>query len=495
QQGGRLRLWGQLYDREGGRVGGNFSVLTVNAEGIPQYDARPIMRRDGSFIITWRDNSSDDDGDIYYRNYSPEGLPIGGPVNCADVEGGVRTRPQQLPAIGISPFDLAAVAWIDKRSGGWDIWSQLILPDGQTTGANVAQNFPDAITIDQLNPSIALGEDRVVTIFEEQPLATGQLRGRLEIFETLLRASEQARGGGGRAEPNSQVVEFDVTSGAQPVGLKYPCVAMEPSGRFIVTWADNRDGIRQVWAQRFDPQGAPVGETYPLTLEQAGSRLGPQVAVNRDVVQLVWTDTRRERGWDIVARRVDWNYGGGPVAIELADWRAESTPTGLEVAFSVSPDLASRRFRVWRDAIDVAADHPSASAFLVTPELLQGQLDYRVVDTGAEPNQWYGYYVEGIDDRGMSDFAGPLRARWDAAPLAWSAQPNPSRDTVVLRAPTVGPHRVTLLDLAGRRVRALNGSGSMVSWDGRDEAGRLVPTGVYWAQPESGSALRVLILR
>ncbi|MCC7142862.1 MAG: hypothetical protein IT349_12245, partial [Candidatus Eisenbacteria bacterium] len=301
QEGGRLRLFGQLFDRAGGRIGSNFSVLTVNPEGVPQYDARPAMRSDGSFLIAWRDNSSDDTGDVFYRNYSADGLPLGSPQNVADEGGGVRGRPQQSPAIAISPFNEAAVAWIDRRGGGWDIYSQRIAPDGTVVGLNEAQNAPDGVTIDQLNPSIALGEDRTVTIFEEQPLTSGLIRGRLEVFESLARGGEE--------------VEFDVNLDRRINGLKQPQVGMERGGRFIVIWGDEASEITHLWAQRYDASGSPIGERYSLTQFENGSRVVPRLAVSDNVVQLVWTDSRREKGWDVIARRVDWDFSGGPVAV------------------------------------------------------------------------------------------------------------------------------------------------------------------------------------
>ncbi len=492
QEGGRLRLYGQLYNREGGRVGGNFSVLTNNAEGIPQYDARPAMRRDGSFFIAWRDNSNDDGGDVFYRNYNRDGLPLGGPVNAADEAGGVRTRPQQLPSVAVSPFDEGIVTWIDRRSGGWDVWAQLIGPNGEPLGANEAQHAPDGITIDQLNPSIALGEDRIVTVFEEQPQTTGYIRGRLKILETL------ARRGAEPASPTADVLEFDVNLSHHPIGLKYPQVALEPGGRFIVVWSDQQGGMTRVWAQRFDPNGSPIGDAYELTDAYDGSRLSPRVAVLGNVIQLVWIDTRREQGWDVIARRVDWAYGGGPVPVALTEWDARSAADGVDLSWGVPAERGATRFRVWRDGEDASSDTPSPRALLLTEVPLESEHNgtWRYLDRGAPAGEWINYYLEALDESGGSEFAGPLRARWEPVDLAWSAIPNPGRTRVVFQPPNAGPHRVTLVDLAGRRVRRLEGEGmTPLLWDTRDDDARPVPTGVYFARPESGKPLRILVLR
>ena len=78
---------------------------------------------------------------------------------------------------------------------------------------------------------------------------------------------------------------------------------------------------------------------------------------------------------------------------------------------------------------------------------------------------------------------------------------NPARGAVTLRCsvPGRGLVRLDLYDLAGRRVRRLldeyAGAGERtLVWDGRDDAGRTVPAGVYLARLEQGRAARQLKL-
>jgi hypothetical protein len=75
------------------------------------------------------------------------------------------------------------------------------------------------------------------------------------------------------------------------------------------------------------------------------------------------------------------------------------------------------------------------------------------------------------------------------APFAFAgAWPNPSRGDVVIRvrlapgaARAGSPLRATILDAAGRRVRALEGAAGAetLRWDGRDDAGRTTGPGIY----------------
>jgi YD repeat-containing protein len=91
------------------------------------------------------------------------------------------------------------------------------------------------------------------------------------------------------------------------------------------------------------------------------------------------------------------------------------------------------------------------------------------------------------------DGGPPSLARLELAPAA----PNPFSGDTALRfeLPAAGRARLVVYDLAGRRVRTLVESvlaaGRHVTrWDGRDEAGRLVGSGLFLARLETGAGAR-----
>ena len=100
----------------------------------------------------------------------------------------------------------------------------------------------------------------------------------------------------------------------------------------------------------------------------------------------------------------------------------------------------------------------------------------------------------------------PLADAPPAAPaLTLDAHPSPfnPRTTLTLRGAPAGPVTVTVHDPRGRVVRVLraraDGAESVsVTWDGRDQAGRDAPAGVYTARAASGSrssACKLTLLR
>jgi hypothetical protein len=91
------------------------------------------------------------------------------------------------------------------------------------------------------------------------------------------------------------------------------------------------------------------------------------------------------------------------------------------------------------------------------------------------------------------------------APAVVAAAPNPITGSGEIRfaLPAAGRARLLLFDAAGRRVReladAVFGAGPHAArWDGRDDRGHPVASGVYFARLESGGVLvksKVVLIR
>jgi hypothetical protein len=106
-------------------------------------------------------------------------------------------------------------------------------------------------------------------------------------------------------------------------------------------------------------------------------------------------------------------------------------------------------------------------------------------------------------------FPGPVAAP-EAVPaggsLLLTSHPNPFRasTTIHFDSPGTSSVSVRIFDVAGREVRALvegtewNVGSHRVIWDGRDGAGRELPSGVYFLRLEAGEregASRVVLMK
>src|SRR5262249_38350695 len=118
------------------------------------------------------------------------------------------------------------------------------------------------------------------------------------------------------------------------------------------------------------------------------------------------------------------------------------------------------------------------------------------------------YRIAGVQTDGTREVFGPYTTAPPAPPrLALAApEPNPFNPTTLLRfdVPRSGPVWLRVFDVAGQNVRTLVAGESMPagsyqrSWDGRDDHGRSVASGVYVVRVDGSAehaAQRAVLVR
>jgi hypothetical protein len=108
---------------------------------------------------------------------------------------------------------------------------------------------------------------------------------------------------------------------------------------------------------------------------------------------------------------------------------------------------------------------------------------------------WSYVQIQGTSEKSES-FDRPDPSSFHVAP-----NPAPAGD-VSIQIPDAGNWRIGVFDLSGQRIREfaveVEGPGSTLVWDGRNEEGRAVSAGSYWVRAESdhrAEARRIVILR
>lgn len=124
------------------------------------------------------------------------------------------------------------------------------------------------------------------------------------------------------------------------------------------------------------------------------------------------------------------------------------------------------------DTID--GTHPNPAAQSVVAQIM---LDYFLNDPTSMP--WFFTAVSGVPGTpgGAVLRVAPNPARANAL-ISWDASKSISE--------------ISIFDLAGRKLRTLQAGSQSASarWDLRDEAGRPVPGGIYWARPNVAGPVR-----
>ena len=229
------------------------SEFLVNGAAGIQNEVSAAMQPDGGFVVTWTDQGTNN-GTIVGRRYDRDGIPVGTEftVNTSTVA--------RHSMVGASATGGFVVAWEHYPDGdGWGILARRFDADGSPIGSEFQVNTVTAE--EQFRPSISVAPaGHFVVAWETFNAYPGPRTVHAQAFDAA-----GARVG----------AELQVSTGA--TRQYQPSVSMDPTGAFIVAWADKeRLGI---YARRYDPAAQPVAGEFRVNTNSAASEIGfPAIA-------------------------------------------------------------------------------------------------------------------------------------------------------------------------------------------------------------------------
>lgn len=285
-------IYAQRYDSAGTPLGANFKVN----DDIGSMQARPAVAEDisGNFVITW---TLCQDGlnvfDIYGQRYDSVGTRLGTNFKVNDDVGSAW---QDDPAIAMNGTGNFVITWGDSRNNGWGIYAQMYEPDGTPLNTNylVSNSVLEPVDFDGV---LAVGMDRegdfVITWYDS--------------LENIL--AQRYTSLGLAVDTNFQVNDDTIP----PYIEGLPDIAMDSSGKFVITWASfNLPITHGVYAQRFDSSGNRLAGNFMVS-ETQGTAHFPAIAsdyVGNFVV--TWVDLRFGQDHPHIYAQM-YNSAGGPL--------------------------------------------------------------------------------------------------------------------------------------------------------------------------------------
>jgi len=343
RNGGSYDLYAQRVDLAGTPLWGGPGVPVCTATGLQEL---PQLVSDGAggLIVAWEDSRLSGNFDIYAQRLNASGVALW-TANGVTVCGA--SGDQVNPAIVADGAGGAIVAWTDFRAGGTsDVWAQRINASGA--------------------PQWAANGVALCTAANDQdsPVIAGDGAGGALVAWTDLRNNATygvyARRITGAGVP--QWAANGVALGAAAGDQLSPVIASDDAGGAIVTWADDRAGGFDIYAQRVNASGAmqwgagadsvcayPTDQQYPAIVgDGAGGAF------------IVWEDARAVVD-DLWAQHLD--------ASGARTWPANGVlvcgATGLQSEARIVRDDGAGVLVCWQDArtgsYDVYAQHLAAN--------------------------------------------------------------------------------------------------------------------------------------
>jgi hypothetical protein len=476
--GGCIVAW---VDGRGGGAQGDIYAQRVRSNGAVSWKANGavvstangyknqlcmVSDMKGGAILAWSDYRFG--GDMYAQKLRPNSSiawAVGGVAVCA------ASNAQVNPAMVSDAKYGAIITWVDMRSSLLDVYAQRIDSLGSVkwaaNGVGVCVD-PGVQTDPKVSPD---GEGGAFFAWIDQRDDNSDLyAGRVAPNGVLKWASNG----------------IHICSSVNDVTELNMLPILRKSAGII--WADARDGATDIYAQGvdstgdilLDPDGRVVCDTVGAQEYPTGVTDGANCAV------LAWVDYRSSDA-DIYAARIDSNATF--VATLLQSSEAKWTAGGVKIEWTLSEAGSGMRFSILRTpagANDFAA--------LGGADISSRGMAYSFIDRSALPGQSYVYRVDVSDEDGLRPLFETQAVSVPARPLALDQNsPNPFNPSTTIRfyLPDRCVARLDVFDAAGKIVRHLAGGvleqgTHTVQWNGRDEAGNRVSSGVYFYKLRAG---------
>jgi hypothetical protein len=459
-------IYAQRLDASGTALWASEGVAASTAWGTQWY---PELVPDGTggAIITWADRRNWN-SDVYVQRIDGTGTVL---WDTDGAEVCLVLLNQQYPEIVSDGSGGAIMGWADYREGDSnpDIYAQHVDASGAMSWSTGGVPVCTAVNL-QLEAALAPDGKggSIITWYDKRGGVGYDIY--VQRVDTLGVPLWTADG-----------VPVCITDNFQ----EWPVIIPDGAGGAVIAWHDRGIAGYDIYAQKVDSLGSALWTSGGVAMcTAAGDQKLPCITTDEQGGAIIaWHDGRNGND-DIYAQRVSANGCGGPTGLAFVSVRVAATSGAVSLSWRMGADVSAGDFLIQRSE--------SLEDSFVTLDVLvtRGEGDtFFCTDHGVLPGKtyWYKIWLGGVYG---SEYYGPVRIQVPPLPAEYSvlqSYPNPFNPICTIRyeIPVAGAVRLTVFDASGAAVRTLvnawmpAGVHSEV-WDGRDQNGREVPSGVYF---------------
>jgi len=283
---------------------------------------------DGDFVVAWQAYGADGSNNaVIARRYSKDGTAIGGDFQVNTFV----TGSQQFPQVAADAAGNFIVVWgsASAQDGSREgVYARRYGPNGQPlSGEFLVNQFTLNI---QGNASVAMDDAGDFVIAWESNYQDG------DGYAIYARRYNSA------GVPVSNEFRVNtITIGDQ----RYPAVAMQSNGAFVITWQSPDSNLDGVFARQYNSAGQPIGPVFPVNTTATDDQTRPRVAVDTTGVStIIWESRIQDAGTSgIYGRR----FNGFGQAI-TPEFRVNSYTTGDQVAPRIASSALGELVATWQ---------------------------------------------------------------------------------------------------------------------------------------------------
>ena len=501
KRSGNYDIYAQPVTSQGFLNGTN---LTLNDDllGANQDHPRVAINTDGGFAVVWED-SRRGASDVFMRRFDPSANPLSDDQMVNDSLGRFY---HGNPDLACDDSGSLLLVWEDARSSLVEIYAQLFDNQGSPTEGNFRVSCQGMIN--NFSPGCDMSpEGDFVVVWSATEGSQNDVYGRL-------------------FSPSGQPLDtcFVVNDDGLSVDHIQPRVATDSSGGFVVVWQDARGGQSRIYAQRFAPDGSRIGGNFAVYCDRPDPlQFDADLDVNqRGDFTVAWVEPFFSstmvyaQRYDSSGTHLDTNLmvvddsaafpesprvvltDDGYLMAAWTDHRGEGSDVYFQTFLAGVPQGSNRRVNDGGDALQASPDIDLWSPYL-----------YSVWRDNRVPGLGFSIFFNTVDFTESAVPDGPAEESLTRSFHLAQNYPNPFNPVTTIpyavgaRRSGTTPVTLKVYNVLGQLVRTLvddeKAAGShLVSWDGRDESGRQLSSGIYVYRLEvgdSGVTKKMLLLR
>jgi hypothetical protein len=490
-------VYAQMVSLTGMLKGSNFKV-NDDETGAMQKLPQVATDQNGGMLAVWeeqRRGNLKDASDIYVKKFNHLGVPVFGEFQVND---NPELIPQKFPDITVARLGESVVVWQDSRNGQ-NIYGQRIDRNGNLQGENFQVNRYQGLSV-SLNPSCAISSSgKFVVVW------CGLESAIKNIYAQLFESSG-----------NPIDSSFKVNDDGQAVEHLYPRVAMDHLGSFVVAWFDRRDSQERIFIQMYNSLGIKKGDNFALDQDMVNPvEQEFDLDMNDDgTFVLVWIESRSSSGVYAQIYDPSGNSQGSNILVTddtLSSPQDPKVSVDNDTFFVVTwtdqrdgnPNIYYQKFYLDGTLIDsnMIIHDPENSLQISSDNGVSVTYLYTVWMDNRTSGHGFDIYANVITYRpevGVEEeFADKFISQFNLS----QNYPNPFNFittipfTVHGKQKTVNsslPTTLFIYNVLGQKVKTLvdqnkSPGNYTVIWDGRDDSGDEVSSGVYLYQLKSGN--------
>ncbi len=465
-----------------GNLSGQNRIVTDDKGGSPQHRPDIVVDATGNFFIVWDDarNPEHMDSDQFGRLFDAQGTPFGNDFRINNYINAVNS------SITISSLGLYVTVWArDYPDSNSQIYGQRFDHNGVPLGPN----FPISLSPENSGTNFpiisALSDNRFIALWQDFRSLPAYVYGR--ILDPL-----------GIPQGDEFTVYIDSTAYNTPW-----TIVDEENGKFILGMACSNESIG-VAIQEFDYDAHPISVPIVLNDEPASDKIVVGTK-GIDRYLFVWAgfddmnihgqlldENLQKIGTNFLVNDDTFNYKGHPSVVSNYDgkffvaWH-DGRNGDLDIFgqfFDSLGNKAGDNFKVVNDTTNGQQWTPTCFA--------KNNLIYIVWSDDRIPSHWFDIYCKVIEWPEMGICANKITIPHHRMTI----KPNPFRKilNIIFNNPDALSTlcKLQIYDVSGRLIKhfvlpnADSSASNSITWDGTDDKGTELPSGVYFLKFQAG---------